>query len=107
MANARFKKLPKSLRLARLRKFWGYLISPVARACFTSPINCVIGISRGQALVQLKAVRQRHTPICWFNTSKRSAAARSWFTAPDSGDAAARLLAIEFAKLAIDDKELV
>lgn len=52
-----------------------YLISPVAIACFTSPINCVIGISRGQALVQLKAVRQRQTPICPLRTLRRSSAA--------------------------------
>ena len=31
-------------------------------ACFTSPIALVMRISRGRASVQLKIVRQRHTP---------------------------------------------
>jgi hypothetical protein len=41
-------------------------------AFFTSPIALVMRISRGQASVQLKMVRQRHTPSRSFRMSSRS-----------------------------------
>ena len=47
---------------------------PLRIAFFTSPMARVILISRGQASVQLKMVRQRQTPSRSFSRSSRSPA---------------------------------
>jgi hypothetical protein len=49
---------------------------PLRIAFFTSPMALVMRISRGQASVQLKIVRQRHTPLRSFRISSRSSARR-------------------------------
>src|SRR4051794_30312254 len=52
-------------------------MSPVIRARLTSEMAWVTWMSRGQALVQLKTVRHRHTPSASLRISRRSAAPRS------------------------------
>ncbi len=52
-----------------------YSIRPLDSTCLTSPINWVTGISRGQASVQLKTVRQRKAPNWSPSTARRSSAA--------------------------------
>src|SRR5699024_834063 len=50
---------------------------PVITACFTPAIAFVTWMPRGQASVQLKVVRQRHTPSLEFRISRRCSPASS------------------------------
>jgi len=50
----------------------GDVAAPIEDRLFTSPIALVMRISRGHASMQLKMVRQRHTPSRSFRMSSRS-----------------------------------
>src|SRR5699024_1096678 len=50
---------------------------PVITACLTSAIALVTWMPRGHASVQLKVVRQRHTPSLEFRISRRCSPASS------------------------------